>query len=300
MKFALKVGVLSTACSALLIAATPARALVILPPPVPIRVAQASTVVVGKVEKIEDKTVSAKRYPNDTDKGEYQIAVIKITDPVLGAKGLTHVRVGVLPPPPVRPGGVRPPIGNKPVTFTKDQEVLLFLQPHFDGNFLNAPAFFDAVDKQGNANFEKEIAEAKQSAKLLADPAAGLKSDKQEDRYLTAAMLITQYRSKRIGAPEPKTEAVDAETSKQILNTLAEANWKAPNVGNPRMNPQNLFNQLDVTAKDGFTPPMKEVMGKQQVDYQKLPDAIQQWLKDNAGKYRIQKYVEDKKEKGDK
>jgi hypothetical protein len=296
----MKAGALSAACAALLIAATPARALVILPPPVALRVAQATTVVVGKVESIEDKTVSAKRFPNDTDKAEYQIAVIKITDPILGAKDVTHVRVGFLPPPPVRPG-VRPPIGNKPVTFTKDQEVLVFLTPHFDGNFLTAPAFYDAVDKQGNANFEKEVAEAKAAAKLLADPKAGLKSDKQDDRYLTAAMLITQYRSKRIGAPEPKTEAADAETSKLVLTALAEANWKGPIVGNPRLSPQNLFNQLGVTDKDGFTPPKKEVMGQKQVDYQQLPEYTQQWLKDNAGKYRLQRFVyDDKKEKSDK
>jgi hypothetical protein len=298
-----KVGELCAACAALLLAAAPARALVILPPPIALRVAQSSTVVVGKVESIEDKTVAAKRNPNDNDKAEYQIAVVKIEAPILGAKGITHVRVGFLPPPPVRPGGgIRPPISNvRPFSLVKDQEVLLFLHPHFDGNFLTGTNSFDVVDKQGNANFEKEVAEAKTAGKLLADPTAGLKSDKQDDRYLTAAMLITQYRTKHIGAPEPRTEAVDAQTSKLVLSALAEANWAGPTPGNPRLMPQSLFNQLGVTDKNGFTPPTKEVMGQKQVDYQQLPAYTQQWLKDNAGKYRIQRFVYDEKqEKADK
>ena len=191
--------------------------LVILAPPIAQRVAQATTVVVGKVQSIEEKPVEAKQYPGAKDKVEYKIAVIKISDPILGAKGLTHVRVGFIPQPAVQPnprgpnGGpvIRPPIRRpQPINFVKDQEVLVFLTPHFDGNFLYAPAFYDVVGKQNNANFEKDVAEATKFAKLLANPKEGLKSDKQDERYATAALLIMHYRFKRPYVTEPKTEAV--------------------------------------------------------------------------------------------
>jgi hypothetical protein len=295
MKYALKFAALG---AALLIIAAPAHAAVILPQPVALRVAQSSTVVVGKVESIEEKTVSAKRYANDTEKGEFQIAVIKVSDPILGAKGLTHVRVGFLPPPMPNPGGgpIIRPGGAKPVSFAKDQEVLVFLQPHFDGNFLFAQVFYDVVDKN-SPTFEKDVAEAKRCAKLIADPKAGLAAKEQDDRYTTAAMLITQYRTQRPNTTEPKTEAVDAETSKLILTALAEADWKGQSPQGPYMTPQNMFGRLGVTEKDGWKPPMTEVQGRPQIDYAKQPEAMQQWCKDNAGKYKIQRFVyEDKKE----
>jgi hypothetical protein len=292
MKFVKRVGLSAIAGAALLVAATAANAMMIAPPSLPQRVAQASTIVVGKVEKIEEKTVSAPRFPGDKEKAEYQIAVIKVDDPILAAKGITHVRVGFVPPPMGRPGiGVRP---RPTVTFAKDQEVLVFLQPHFEANFLEAPAYFDVINKQGNANFEKDVAEVKKYAKLLADPKAGLTSKDKEDRFTTAAILLTQYRTPKPSAKQPKTEAVDAETSKLILTALAEADWKGM-PGFNRLNPLVLFQQLGVTEKDGFNPPMMEVMGRKQVDFQKYPEAAQAWLKENAGKYKIQRFVADEK-----
>jgi hypothetical protein len=292
MKSARQVGVFTAAGAALLAAATFANALMIAPPSLAQRVAQANTIVVGKVEKIEEKAVTAPRFPGDKEKAEYQVAVIKIDDPILAAKGLTHVRVGFVPPPMGRPGiGIRP---RPTVTFTKDQEVLVFLNPHFEANFLEAPAYFDVIDKKGNPNFEKDLAEVKKYAKLLAAPKDGLTSKDKDERFTTAAMLVAQYRNRRVGVNEPKTEAVDAETSKLVLTALAEADWKA-NPGFNRLSPLMTFQQLGVSEKDGFTPPMQEIMGRKQIDYQKLPEAAQQWLKENAGKYKVQRFVYDEK-----
>src|SRR5262249_57636836 len=109
-----------------------ARADMAAPPPPAQCAAMAQTVVIGKVVSIEDKTVAAKRYPSDTDKGEYKIAVVKIDDAVLGAKGLTHVRVGFIPAainPNVK---IRRPL---PVQLNKDDEVILFLQPPSAASF---------------------------------------------------------------------------------------------------------------------------------------------------------------------
>jgi hypothetical protein len=266
---------------------------VVAPQPVAMRVALAEAVVVGKVTSIEEKTVSAPRFANDTAGGEYQIAVVKVEDAIQGAKGLTHVKVGFLPAQPgvVRPGAMRP------VTLAKDQEVCLFLTPHFKASFLTVPQYFDAVDK-ANPNFDKEVAEAKRCAKLLADPKAGLQSKDADDRYTTAAMLLVRHTTpKTLGDPNAKKEPIDAAESKAILQALAEADW-----ANPKqelrlyMNPQAMFNRLALTEKDGWTPPMIEVMGNKLIDAKALPEAARKWLKDNAGTYRIQRFVEEKKD----
>ena len=138
------------------------------------------------------------------------------------------------------------------------------------------------------------MTDAKHFVKLLNNPKESLKAEKQEDRFTTAAMLITKYRSRSFGGDEPKTEAIDADLSKLILTALGEADWKAQ--GGPalfRMNPLQMFMELGVTEKDGFTPPMMEIKGQpqKQIDYAKLPDYAKQWCKDNAGKYKIQRFV---------
>src|SRR5260370_38522137 len=68
--------------------------LVVMPGPIPLRTAKADVVVVGKVTKIEDKTVKAPAFPGAPDKVEYQIAVVNVDDPILNAKGVKEIRVG--------------------------------------------------------------------------------------------------------------------------------------------------------------------------------------------------------------
>jgi hypothetical protein len=58
---------------------------------------------------------------------------------------------------------------------------------------------------------------------------------------------------------------------------------------------------LNVTVKDGFNPPMIEGHGRKQIDYSQYGDYAKQWCKDNAGTYRIQRYIYDERnEKCDK
>jgi hypothetical protein len=301
MKRAMLAGVAVLACLALVIAAAPATAMMIAPSPIPVRVALSEAVVVGKVTSIEEKTVSAPRFLNDTMGGEYKIAVVKIEDAILGAKDLTHVKVGFLAPQAAGPGPILP--GRRfGVSLAKDQEVCLFLKPHFKASFLTVAAPFDVIDKKGNPNYEKEVAEARRCAKLLADPKASLESKKADDRFLTAAMLLARYNTPRIGfaAPDAKREPIDAAESKGILLALAEADWN-PKTG-PQgfmLNPQGLFMQHvmpHLTEKDGWNPPMTTVMGRKQLDFKALPEAARKWLKDNADTYRLQRIVEDKKD----
>jgi hypothetical protein len=303
MKRILLAGVAGLSCLVWMTSVAPARAMMIAPSPIALRVATSDAVVIGKVTSIEEKAVSAPRFPDDKEGGEYKIAVVKIDDALVGAKDLTHVKVGFLAPTAVGPGPgpiILP--GRRPgVSLAKDQEVCVFLKPHFKASFLTVGAYFDVIDKKGNPNFDKEVAEAKRCAKLLADPKASLASKSAEDRYLTAAMLLTRYNtSKNPYNPNPKKEAIDAAESKAILLALADADWDPK--ANPQMfmlTPQNLFMQRimpTLTDKDGWNPPMIEIKGNKQIDYKALPEASRKWLKDNAGTYRLQRIVEETKE----
>jgi hypothetical protein len=277
-------------CLALLATPAPAFRLNPMALPVPLRVAAADAVVVGKVVAIEEKPALAAQFPG-MQKSAYRVAVVQVDDGFGAAKGQTQVRVGYLPTPKPDPR-VRPPVGFRPLfqqtQLDKGDEVVLFLQKHPDGNFYHAPNMGDAV-KKGAMTYAKEVEEARKTAGLLADPKAGLTSTEQADRFVTAAMLINRYRTQktqvRFGM-EPKTEAIDAEESKLILTALAEADWVArPGPGAQAapfmLQPLNLFTRLGVGPKDGWVPPRDGA----------FVQAAQKWVKDNASTYRIKKFV---------
>jgi hypothetical protein len=261
-----------------LLAVAPVQAMRIAPQPIPARVAAADVVVVGKVTAIEDKTVSATQFPGADTKVDFQIAVVKIADPILNAKGLTHIKVGFFVPPPVAPGGPIRIGGRAPVVKLEvDQEACLLLSKHHDADFytINYDGLFDK-------KAEKELEQIKKAAKLLADPKAGLESKDAKDRLITAGMLIARYRK---FVPNGKEEPIDASESKLILKILSDAEWpKAFNF--QEISAQGAFNQLGLKPEDGWNP-------QGVTDYAAASKA---WLKDNADKYVIKKFVEGKKE----
>jgi hypothetical protein len=274
------------AALALLFLTAPLTALMVAPTPIPDRLALADAVVVGKIVSIEDKTVAAKRFPGDPNKSEFKVALIQIDDPLYGAKGLTRVRLGFVPPPPqVQPNPGRPVIGGGINRFPQmnhavGQEACFFLKKHADGDFYVAPMYFDVIDKKV-AGFDKEIAQVKQCAKLLENPGASLQAKNADERLLTAAMMLTRYRTPPAGVQNPKTEALSAEQSKLLLEALASADW-SKRIDGTQVSPQMVFFRLNLTAKDGWTQPKNG---------QEIPAAAQKWLKDNADKYRVQRFV---------
>jgi hypothetical protein len=280
------------ACLAAAVVPNPAWALVIAPAPIPQRVALADVVVVGKVAGFGDKLVTAAG-PFGAGNADYQVAVVQVGDAILGAKDAKEIKVGFVPPP--EPGTGRPiVIGGPRFSLKLEQEVCLFLTKHPTEDFYVGRQYFDLIDKT-DPNFDKQLDEVKRCAKLLADPAAGLKAKAADDRFLTAAMLVVRYRTPPPGAALPgKTEPIDAGESKQILQALAEADW-GPAAGPApiglQLNPQNVFFRLNLTPQDGWTPP---------ADATQFADEAKKWLKDNTEKYRIQRYVAEKKEGDDK
>ena len=81
-------------------------------------------------------------------------------------------------------------------------------------------------------------------------------------------------------------ELIDAEESKLILQAITNAQWGQVKFGQP--NPQMLFFQLGIGAKDGFTPPMK-LAGPDD-----MRNAVQAWIRTHAD-YRIKRFVQAEK-----
>jgi hypothetical protein len=284
-------------CAALMSSPSSGRAIVIAPQPLSQRTATADCIVVGKVTGFAAKTVSVERFPGDKGNADYQVALIQVETNLHGAKGVKEIKVGFIPPPPAPgggPGGIRPHI-RRPMapSLALHQEALLFLTKHHKGDFYILPMSFSIVNKQGNANFDKDVDEVKHCIKLLADPKASLDSKEESDRILTAGMLMAQYRQSKQGAGQPKRKPIDPVLSKKILGTLADADWNArpARPGPFQMTPQRVFGQLGLTEKDGWTPPK---------DSKQLAEKAKEWCKENAGKYVIQRYdfaTDDKNEK---
>jgi hypothetical protein len=290
MQRVLWTGLAGLSCLALLLVSRPAAAFRVMvgPPSVAQRVATSDVVIVGQVTGIEDKTVKAPSFPGDMTMTEYKVATIKISEALVGAKGLSHIKVGFVPIAPVRPlrpGGPFPPLFNQEITLVKGQQVCLFLRPHHKESFNVAISSLGAsIDKKA-PTFAKDLVEARRVAKLLAKPMASLKSRSATVRLETAALLLQRYRMFQQGA---KLEPVDAEESKLILLAIANANWNVrpgpARIGQPQpVTPQGLFGQLGIQAQDGWMPPR---------DFRLFPAAARKWLKDNAGTFRIQRYVQ--------
>jgi hypothetical protein len=239
------------------------------------RLARADAVVVGTVTAVEDKEVTARWAFGGDQKLTYRVAVVKVDEALLGAKGQTHLRVGFLP------GGRRDPHMNlKP-----GDQGLFVLTRHPDEAFFIVPAYYDLVPKAQNANFAPDLAEARRCVKLLAGGVTqGLKSKDADERLLAAALVVHGARSQPyFFGKGVRTEPLDAELSRLTLETLAEADWG--NEDRFALTPLALFTRLGLTAKDGWQPPP---------GLADVPAAAKKWLRDNAGSYRIQKLVAEK------
>lgn len=267
-------------CVLALLATAQAKALMIAPAPVGTRVATADLVVVGKVTGFGPRLVKSELFKGDTR--EMQIANVKVSETLFG-KDVKEIKVGFFPPMGVEGGG-GPRLPRRPgVQLKQDEESCLLLMKHpTQKDTFVVQGFYDSITKKGNPDFAKEVETIRKSSKLLAKPMDGLKAKDAQDRLTTASLLVSRYRQQRTGME--KTELVSAEESKAILEVLAEAEW--PTGRNPgrfeQANAQNVFFQLGLTPKDGWTFPK---------DATKLAETAKQWCKDNAGKYRIARFV---------
>lgn len=251
------------------------------PPPLAQRAATAEVVIVGKVLKLEPKTIdAAPRW--STKPVPHTVAVLKIEDKLMGAKNVTHLRVGFIN----TPGHPRYP--EMTMQLTAGQRVMLFLHPHPKESFYIMSAYYDrvAVHPKNAKYFEQQVAQTKTLMKLMENPQAALKSKNENERLLAAAMLIVKYRTPVTQRGTPyKEQAISQAESSLILKALAKADFQnkrmVPELGY-QLSPMMLLTRLGITEKDGLKYPK---------DFRQRPAVIQKWLKENAEKYRIKKYV---------
>ena len=271
---------LAALVTSLAVPSTARAGVIAMPPPGPARIANADVVVVGKVEGIE---------PQDVKVGTatYRIAVVKISQGLRGVKDEKTIRVGFTPlPKPAKDGPLVITSGPRPIQFEVGQEGLLLLTKQGKEKFYTLPGPVGYyVGSEKNPNFENEVKAIKGFAAAIADPQKALKSKDAGERLVAASLLIDKYRSFR-GPGKVKLEPIDAEESKLIMETLADADWKAQlDFASFRPSASALFQQLGVTAKDGFTVPAG-------ANYQEV---AQRWVQGNVQKYRIQRLVSDGK-----
>jgi hypothetical protein len=225
----------------------------------------ADCVVVGQVTAVEDKSQLASPYPGAPQKQEYRIAVVRVVNGLKDAQGLTHVRIGVA----------------APQTFPPGYEACFFLTRHFEEAFYVTSGLEDSGTIPNTRGNNEGFAQYARWGKLLNDPSAGLQSKDADDRALTAALLITQYRTPRRGvlSKAGKTGSIDAAQSKLILEALAAADWSKA-VVDYRTTPQRLFYQLGATPQDGWKPQAFK-------DAKEFEVAAKTWLKEHAATFRI-------------
>lgn len=230
------------------------------------RLIQADTVVIGLVTAIEDKPIESVPTPAAKEKVLYKIAQVKVQEAILGAKGKETLRVGFV----------------KDKELKVDQEACFILAPHHAQPFYVYREAEADVCATGHRWFEYRMKILRQCARCLEKPLEALKSQDTQDRLLTAAILISRYRDSALG---PKTEPIDAEESKLLLRALRDADWGKEDKA-LKLSPQPLFALLGLTAKDGWNPP-KDPVGARL--------AAENWLIDNHNKYRILRFVPEKK-----
>jgi hypothetical protein len=250
-----------------------ARADVKAPDPVPHRVARADLVFVGKVESVYGKAVELEWTPGDGSKHPFQVAKVKVTDPLLGKE--KTVRVAFVPAQRK---------GWEHLNLKAGQEALFFLTKVDGQDAYRVRSYEDVVDKEKQAKGFAEAEDlARKCAKLLADPDAGLASKDKEERFLTAAMLVMRARTVPLAAPKRRAEVeTDAGLSTKVLAALAEAEWGGEQYEFGRLTPRGVFTQLGLTEKDGWRYPG---------DPKQFGPEAQKWLKDNAGKYRLKRWA---------
>jgi hypothetical protein len=219
---------------------------------------------------LEDKPQALLPSPAAGKAQDYRIAVVRIDAGLKGSQGLTHIRLALLPHQLLNAG----------------YEGCFFLTQHFqEPVYFYAGTYDYPIARTNEPAFCREIDRFRHWGKLIDDPRAGLASKDADERLLTAALLISQYRTYQAGLhrPDRKTEPIDAKESQRILEVLAAADW-AKAGPDFRTSPSQLFAQLGASAADGWAP-----QGCR--DPKGYETQARNWLRDHAGTFRIQALV---------
>lgn len=291
-----------TGCIFTLTSSADAKALVVAPQRPSQLIVQSQVVLTGKVIDVDKDPVEVTPYRNapKDQKVYYKIATVKIDEAIIGASGITQIRVGFPADAiaeagggglPGAPGRIRRP---QQIALTKDMTGCFFLNPFHEGDFYVSTGFGGViVKKDKDDGYDKQIAEVKKAAKILEEPLAALKSKEKSERWFATTLILQSYR-----APKAMTkmtqEAVPAEENKLLLENLLEMPWLPE--GNDYTKPcrSQIWYSVQESMKGFVQPQPKPVQpGQQPEDYNKVIDqATSKYLKENLAKIKLQRFVE--------
>ena len=266
--------------------------------PVPEKVAVADSVIVGKITAVRDKTATTRPFRHMDSVMEFQVVDVAVTEVLFGPK-VKEAALGFI--------SVKLKGGQyKPAPAVGMEGIFFGAQPE-GGDFLVVPSgcFVESKD----ADYDKTLAVARRSAKMLNEPAEGLKSKDASERILAAEMVIlrSSYAPMRWWGGSVRFEPIDAEQSKQVMLALAEADWpkRDPETGlSPRFvwtwlrsaemrtrsvqpRPASRGTSLPVPTRPTSAPAVDLSTWKDSDD----GSAEKKWLRDHAETYRIQRQV---------
>lgn len=253
------------------------------------RALTAEAVVVGKVTSIEKETVEVEDVKGGP-KRTYHVALVKIDNALKGVAGLTHIKVGFIPGPEVRPGaapGIRPipRRGLMGPQLKEGDEFLLFLDKHNTASFHVINGMNPPVDMKSE-EAKPALEAVKKVVAVTSNPKAALTAAKAEDRFYAAAVLLMKYRQPPRGGAQVEQVAIPADESALILKGLLEGNWEARNGNAPSA--MSAIGMLGLTAKDGFQYP-KIKPGQQPGELYKK--AFEKWRNGPGKDYVIKQMI---------
>ena len=261
----------------------------------PERVVQSDLVVSGRIVALEAKDVEAVISAELPYKVDYRVAVVKVHEIVRGQKDVKELRLGFISPGQDRKvdkaGKAIPPLSPFYLrTFKTGQDGLFFLKKHHQGDLYEGFLFFGGfVDSRDGADFTKNLKDVRRLNKVLEAPVEALKAENATNRFIAAAMLIHRYRLSWLKERKLPETAIDAEESKLLLKTLAEADWQDVNeaitTSKYPPHPYRVFLELGVKKADGYGPPANAP------DFRDTLRYTQTWIRDNQEKYRIQRFT---------
>ena len=265
-------------------------------PDIPIPTAPLDTVVVGKVIEIEPDEIQV-THSNAAPwepKVPYQVAVVQIEERLLGASGVTRLRVG----------------------FQANWQYLA-LKPGMEGCFALARQpqadFYTQVNhiaEKKTAGFAKVLAQYRILGRVMDDPVAALKAGDTVARFDAAKMLLERYRTP---LASDRREPVPDEENKLIVALMVELPWKPPDGAFDRadggmvphrsvlwymINPgecgfERPTPTLPKPREVGVDPPPKPERSDPPTDPDTLMDqATSKFLKDNADKIKLKRFVQ--------
>ncbi len=256
----------------------------------------AKIIVKGEVKSIEKDLVEVSPFPNapkETPKIGYRIAILKLKESLVGAKGLTEIRVGYRIGLAVvgedRPRKRPPVIGTNAPELEVGDEGYFMLVPHFEGDFyVYSGRFSSGPLLTKNPNTEKELPTLKKIATVLKDPVSYLKSKETEERFYALAILTNRYRE---GNPSDRSKAVEIpkEETQLLLDVLSEIPFDPKLNGVPPKT--ELFTVLlnENLNQLGFKYPM----AKPGEDIAKLYEqSLNEFIKANREKIVLKKWVQ--------